>query len=697
MGQAKHMGNATSTRLPGAESFRSGWQALVASLGTGMENAGGADRAPEHGVSGVAEAVTGAENGAEKGAAGGASSTAGMAKESGAEVSAFDSATALSAMTTARGEGNQSKGVTLPGEATPQSQIGASRNARPQTNAWTTAVPGSRVNIGAARAVLAMPRRRPQPAKATSIPGSEESSAGAQRAPAVKDAQPTAHATVRVSEVLALPQTANFECASTLPAFNPAAAHPGLPGFWQGSAEAWSAGRIAASDGEAKIANLPTGTPAADPRGRETRAAQIAPSRGSGAASTAVAFPQSEKLGANAEAAGLVEPGEDVGKSVSGLIAGEARSFPSGEWSAGSNSPQPPGRNGAETNPEPQQVTSGPAATPGVDGSLLPSGAADTQAGPSDPPPIHVAKPGSAVGRSPALPPGSGVEPQAEASDTATVQAAKAGSVTRWSPASPPGGAVEPQAEASDPTSVQAPRPGSATRRSPASPSMVKGAGAVAAAQHGNPIEGQPGTAVQAGANAGLGRDQAAEQGNAGAAGLQASPSRAGSSGPAQSDTFVALDAGSPAPATTWIHAGAHRAEAGFQDPALGWVGVRADLGTGGIHASLVPASADAAQALGSQLAGLNAHLAEHRTPVETVTLAAPEGRGTETGTAQSGDQGMRDGAGQGSEQGKQPGSGGEPGMLASTLNAETRLEGGRLEATPAAVLSGGGHISVMA
>ena len=92
-------------------------------------------------------------------------------------------------------------------------------------------------------------------------------------------------------------------------------------------------------------------------------------------------------------------------------------------------------------------------------------------------------------------------------------------------------------------------------------------------------------------------------------------------------ETFAALDAGDNTAATRWIHAGRNTAEAGFEDPALGWVGVRAQVGPGGVHATVVPVSADAAQALSTHFSGLSAYLSQHRTPVETLTMGAAEGQ----------------------------------------------------------------------
>jgi hypothetical protein len=94
-------------------------------------------------------------------------------------------------------------------------------------------------------------------------------------------------------------------------------------------------------------------------------------------------------------------------------------------------------------------------------------------------------------------------------------------------------------------------------------------------------------------------------------------------------DSFATLDADAALSASsttaTWTHASAHSLEAGFEDPALGWIGVRAGLGAGSIHAALVPGTAEAAQTLGSQISGLHAYLTEQRTPVSSLTLAMPD------------------------------------------------------------------------
>jgi hypothetical protein len=109
--------------------------------------------------------------------------------------------------------------------------------------------------------------------------------------------------------------------------------------------------------------------------------------------------------------------------------------------------------------------------------------------------------------------------------------------------------------------------------------------------------------------------------------------------------TFAAMDASAAPGRQAWVHTGAQQAEAGFQDPALGWVGVRADSNGSGIHAELLAGSADAATALSSHMAGLNEFLNEHRTPVETLTLSTAGG-GTESANDRGAGGGMQQGTG---------------------------------------------------
>ncbi|HWA94990.1 MAG TPA: hypothetical protein VG844_10365 [Terracidiphilus sp.] len=89
-------------------------------------------------------------------------------------------------------------------------------------------------------------------------------------------------------------------------------------------------------------------------------------------------------------------------------------------------------------------------------------------------------------------------------------------------------------------------------------------------------------------------------------------------------NTINALDSGN-ANAPAWVHAGRHQAEAGFEDPVLGWVGVRAHADGTGVHAEVVPVSQDAALSLSTHMSGLQAYLAEHHRQIETVQVAMPE------------------------------------------------------------------------
>lgn len=229
---------------------------------------------------------------------------------------------------------------------------------------------------------------------------------------------------------------------------------------------------------------------------------------------------------------------------------------------------------------------------------------------------------------------------------------------------------------------------------------LVRGAGAGQPTGNGNRLlEGQPtGQAPDASA---LARDPAGARA-ATSADDTLGNSAGATAGPATRETFAALDAETAPGTPTWIHAGTQRAEAGFQDPALGWVGVRADMGAGGVHASLLPGSADAAQALGGHLAGLNSFLAEQHTPVETLTLAAPEGRWTgPAGDRQGMDQGLNQGAGQDAGRGgfSEPQSNPPPAAshLAAAAIPEVSAQTGRPDAMVPTARPGGIHISVIA
>jgi hypothetical protein len=198
-----------------------------------------------------------------------------------------------------------------------------------------------------------------------------------------------------------------------------------------------------------------------------------------------------------------------------------------------------------------------------------------------------------------------------------------------------------------------------------------------------------------------MARALAGTGGTVSTSGERAGASSVAATQPDSREAFATLDtAGTPA-ATTWIHAGTQRAEAGYQDPALGWVGVRADLSGGGVHAQLVPGSADAALALGSHLEGLNAYLAEHHTPVETLTLTAPEGGWPGMGSGQGTGEGMQQGAGQGTAQGADAstplGQYSEPVIQSPAASAVLPAFFGDMNGITQPASLDGFHISVMA
>ncbi len=173
----------------------------------------------------------------------------------------------------------------------------------------------------------------------------------------------------------------------------------------------------------------------------------------------------------------------------------------------------------------------------------------------------------------------------------------------------------------------------------------------------------------------------------------ESAPASANGAGTGARETFAALDAGPELATTSWVHAGPQRAEAGFQDPALGWVGVRADLSGGAVHAAVVAGSAEAAQALGGHMAGLGAYLAEHRAGVASLTMSSPDGGSPHWGgSSDAMQQGSGGSAAQSGASEPQPNGSFSP---ASATAATPARSGGLEAATPE--IRQGGHISVMA
>ena len=162
----------------------------------------------------------------------------------------------------------------------------------------------------------------------------------------------------------------------------------------------------------------------------------------------------------------------------------------------------------------------------------------------------------------------------------------------------------------------------------------------------------------------------------------------------APADTFAALDAEPAAPPATWIHAGSTHAEAGYLDPSLGWVAVRAGVAGNTVHASILPSSAEAAQALGSHLDGLNSYLADHRVAAAQLTIAPlPSGLSFagQSGFNPSGQQ-----AGQEQRGGEPPAGSSSDSTLTHTADASAASPVPGFEALAVPVWSGS-HISVIA
>jgi hypothetical protein len=152
--------------------------------------------------------------------------------------------------------------------------------------------------------------------------------------------------------------------------------------------------------------------------------------------------------------------------------------------------------------------------------------------------------------------------------------------------------------------------------------------------------------------------------------------------------TFAALDASAVNGTASWTHASARHAEAGYQDPALGWVGVRADLNGGAVHASLVPSSTEAAQTLSSHLVGLHSYLNEQHTPVDSLTMSSPEGQGTMGGSSRG-----TDGNGAGAQQQQTGETVSSSGVTRSTETSSSGM--GAQDVLP--MIPEGSHISLVA
>jgi hypothetical protein len=153
---------------------------------------------------------------------------------------------------------------------------------------------------------------------------------------------------------------------------------------------------------------------------------------------------------------------------------------------------------------------------------------------------------------------------------------------------------------------------------------------------------------------------------------------------PASMNAFDGIDSGGTStPLQSWLRADAHQVEAGYQDPALGWVEVRARDGAGGVHATLTPATQDAAASLGEHLSGLSNYLVERETPVAQIHLesvsfmSGGSGHGHNTGAGGEAGQGSHYSSNQVSPAGGEEKKGSrenssEPSTLISTSTSRT-------------------------
>jgi hypothetical protein len=107
--------------------------------------------------------------------------------------------------------------------------------------------------------------------------------------------------------------------------------------------------------------------------------------------------------------------------------------------------------------------------------------------------------------------------------------------------------------------------------------------------------------------------------------------------------TFSALDADSSSAQPVWTHASARHAEAGYLDPNLGWVGVRADLDGHAVRATVLTSSTDAAQTLSQHMSSLGTYLQEQNSVVRSIGLASSTGQDLQSGTQPGAGQGGSD------------------------------------------------------
>jgi len=630
--------SSTLSSQAGAENFRSGWQSLLASLGAGMDGLSGI----EDGADGISSAapLPGAESAPK----------------------------AAPAAATLAGRAAPSAGKTRgPGEGVATLSPGASRAG---VSVWRPFAAGSRPAPGNAAAAATASGHIGESANAhpfNSLKSAKPEGASAGTAP-----EPAAQAAGNHSLTMPAPGTA-------IPAADPAQAPP--PSTLAGLTSDFNSLRDRSStfsppDIASGLATA-DGDQAADGTTARSRVGVALESAGS--ALHGSELPAVKATAGNSAASGSMHPDlspADGEISSAGASPGSSAAALHSESSRGAK------------NLSPGQAPSAAEAssldeTEAVKAAGLPSASIPMRI------PLESATQGKGANRSQT--PNPGPEPEGVAS-------LAAGNGLDRSAAADASGA---QTNRRSMGAAIAQKPGVTGGARPPMQGAHRSSMAVSA-EIGNPLmRGQPSFAAQDASAFALSRDQAGRSGAIATGGEGSAGSAASSGGSASRETFAALDAETVSGTPAWIHTGGKRIEAGFQDPALGWVGVRADSSGGGVHATLIPGSADAAQALGGHLGGLNAYLAEHHMPVETLTVAAAEGGWTEAGTGQGASQGTHTGAGQDMGQGaqadRQPSAApGAPSLLSA---AGARIPA-RAEVPDMAVQAarpGGVHISVMA
>lgn len=88
-----------------------------------------------------------------------------------------------------------------------------------------------------------------------------------------------------------------------------------------------------------------------------------------------------------------------------------------------------------------------------------------------------------------------------------------------------------------------------------------------------------------------------------------------------QGNPLRAADEGMSSSEMHWLHLDPKHAEAGLRDPYLGWITVRAESGSGGVHASIVSPSEQASQVLTNHMEGLKTHLLGSHLPIQELML----------------------------------------------------------------------------